>query len=280
MKSKEKQIVIFTQDTMASTVATRQIILENSKYIKAIVVADQLRADSLWRHFVIAYKLIRKSSLDFGFYKFAESSLYSLLLRLHKLVRSKKFNGGSAISINDLAKRFHIKVIKANDLSSGRFLKRILELRPDYVFCMVNQILKRDVFVVLGHRLLNAHGSYLPKYRGPAQYFWYLLDGAKRFGITLHFMDSGVDSGEMVFRRKFPFDNNVSAYRLHYLIAVQFGKAFNLFIKKYMEKDEIKTFRQNNKYATFTHLPTKGDMRRFRHKKSKLITLSDFVSCT
>ncbi|MCP4168559.1 MAG: hypothetical protein GY759_22070 [Chloroflexi bacterium] len=45
---------------------------------------------------------------------------------------------------------------------------------------------------------LNLHPSLLPAYRGPNPLFWQFRAGEELFGMTLHFMNEGIDSGDIV----------------------------------------------------------------------------------
>jgi methionyl-tRNA formyltransferase len=45
---------------------------------------------------------------------------------------------------------------------------------------------------------LNLHPSLLPAYRGPAPLFWQFRAGESQTGVTLHFMDEGADTGDIV----------------------------------------------------------------------------------
>ena len=47
------------------------------------------------------------------------------------------------------------------------------------------------------HGFLNVHPSYLPDYRGPAPLFWQLRDGVDPMGVTVHWMDAHLDSGDI-----------------------------------------------------------------------------------
>jgi methionyl-tRNA formyltransferase len=274
------RIVIFTQDTMASTVATRQIILKNHKNIIAIVLASQLKGGSFIDQVKLALKMIRKSSWSFALYKMIESSGYNLLLFLHKLIKSKRYVASTATSVADLARRYNIRLIKTGDISDQSFLRIIDDLKPDYIFSMMNQILKKNVFETLGNKLLNAHGSYLPEYRGAAQYFWYLLDGHTHFGVTLHYMNAGLDTGNIIIQQKFPFDRSVSAYRLHYLLGIHFGQMFNTFLERYGEGGVVPETEQKDEQATFTHMPTSEDVKKFHSAGHRFFAISDFLSCT
>ena len=45
---------------------------------------------------------------------------------------------------------------------------------------------------------INIHGSYLPAYRGPQPVEWQIKNGESRCGITIHRMDRGIDTGEIL----------------------------------------------------------------------------------
>lgn len=274
------KIIIFTQNTMASIVATRAILLKNPDQIKAIVLASQFRGESFFDQLRVAYKLTRKSSFNFFLYKLVESKLYNFLLVGHKMVKSKVYLDNRAFSIADLAKKQNIPIIATPDLSADGFLTRIKELDPDYVLCLVAQILKKNVFITLGNRLINAHGSYLPEYRGAAQYFWYRLNNDSHYGVTIHFMDAGLDTGEIIFQRKFAYDQNCSVYQLHHQLARSFGQMLNEFIENYAGQSQpLPIIKQDESKASTTRMPTKDDFNQLKKKKIKLITFKDFFKC-
>ncbi len=49
---------------------------------------------------------------------------------------------------------------------------------------------------------INIHGALLPKYRGRAPISWALIHGEKVIGVTVHYMDPGVDSGNIILQRR------------------------------------------------------------------------------
>ncbi|HLC81362.1 MAG TPA: formyltransferase family protein [Candidatus Nanoarchaeia archaeon] len=272
------KIILFTQNTMASVVASREIIRKNHAQISAVVLASQLKGESVKDQAKIAYKLIKKSSLSFFGYKLVESRLYNLLLKGHRLVKSRKYLNDEAKTIEELAEKHNLRLIKANDLSSQEFLGQIKDLNPDYILCLVSQILKKNVFETLGNRLINAHGSYLPEYRGAAQYVFYLKNNDPQFGVTIHFMEPGLDSGPIIFQRKFAYDRNGSMYKLHHQIAWQFGQMLNEFMENYASLPQIKTIVQDEGKATYTRMPLKEDIAGVRENGCKLLTIRDFLN--
>ncbi|MCM2305594.1 MAG: methionyl-tRNA formyltransferase [Elusimicrobia bacterium] len=57
------------------------------------------------------------------------------------------------------------------------------------------RILKTDVLTSTRLGLLNAHFSLLPKYRGAAPVQWSLVRGEKKTGVSLFWLDEGMDTG-------------------------------------------------------------------------------------
>jgi methionyl-tRNA formyltransferase len=56
---------------------------------------------------------------------------------------------------------------------------------------------------VPGHGWLNLHSSLLPAYRGRAPVNWAILEGERELGATLHVIDEGVDTGDVVYQERF-----------------------------------------------------------------------------
>lgn len=64
-------------------------------------------------------------------------------------------------------------------------------------------------------RLFNIHFSALPAYRGVYTSIWPLLRGEHEAGVTLHYMDPGVDTGAIVAQRRFPVPGHLTARQLY-----------------------------------------------------------------
>ena len=86
-------------------------------------------------------------------------------------------------------------------------------------------------------KLYNIHFSHLPKYKGMYTSVWPLLNGEKSSAVTLHAIDSGIDTGELYDVIKFPIMSDDRARDLYdkYLTA-----GYELFVKNF------KNFIENN----------------------------------
>jgi methionyl-tRNA formyltransferase len=82
------------------------------------------------------------------------------------------------------------------------FLRR---LHPDVV-CVAccEQLLRREEFEIPALGAINLHPSLLPRYRGPNPYFWQSHQMDLEGGVTIHQIDEGIDTGDILLQRRFP----------------------------------------------------------------------------
>lgn len=66
-------------------------------------------------------------------------------------------------------------------------------------------ILKPDVLELFPGRAINLHISYLPWNRGADPNFWSFVDGSPK-GVTIHHLDAGVDTGDIIAQQELEFD--------------------------------------------------------------------------
>lgn len=76
-------------------------------------------------------------------------------------------------------------------------------------------IVPRSVLGALRGRALNFHPGLLPEYAGLHTHQWAIREGAEEFGVTLHYVEPAVDTGDIVAETRFalkPEDTGVSVY--------------------------------------------------------------------
>lgn len=80
----------------------------------------------------------------------------------------------------------------------------LTDLAPD-VGCIVSmsQLLPERALDVPRHGFINLHSSLLPKYRGPYPLFWQYYDMDLESGFTVHFVDKGEDTGDIIRQESF-----------------------------------------------------------------------------
>jgi len=84
-------------------------------------------------------------------------------------------------------------------VNSEDMARRLREISPDLMLVSGAPILKPHIFEIPPMGTVNLHWGIAPCYRGEHTLFWPLYFGDfARVGITLHFIDRGIDSGALI----------------------------------------------------------------------------------
>lgn len=101
-----------------------------------------------------------------------------------------------------LAEDFGIDVLYECNVNTEDFLEKIAAYGVDMLVSMsFNQIFKRDIINLTQYKMINCHAGKLPLYRGRNILNWALINDEKEFGITVHYVDEGIDTGDIILQR-------------------------------------------------------------------------------
>ena len=90
----------------------------------------------------------------------------------------------------------YAKLTKANMMAVPDIL---IALAPDIIIVhSMSFLLPEKIFEIPKFGIINLHTSLLPAYRGPNPDFWHYYDGATEHGCTVHFIDKGEDTGDII----------------------------------------------------------------------------------
>jgi len=90
-------------------------------------------------------------------------------------------------------------------------LALVAELQPD-VACVAcfSQRIPAPMLALPRLGFLNIHPALLPDHRGPAPLFWIFRGGEQVAGVTIHFMDTGLDTGDIAAQESFALPDGVA----------------------------------------------------------------------
>ncbi len=101
-----------------------------------------------------------------------------------------------------------LAVYQPQNLKEENFKETMETLAPDViVVAAYGKILPEYVLNYPKHGCVNIHASYLPEYRGAAPIARAIMDGKKELGITIMYMEKGLDTGDMLARKMLTFEN-------------------------------------------------------------------------
>ena len=93
-------------------------------------------------------------------------------------------------------------IILHHSLDDGTSIERLRSLQCDVGLHAANVIYREPVISAFRLGILNAHIGVLPEYRGRSVAEWSLLQGDPT-GVTVFFIDSGIDTGDRIILREF-----------------------------------------------------------------------------
>jgi len=110
-------------------------------------------------------------------------------------------------SLEDLGRRWNCPVIEAGNLNSSLAAEKLRLSGAQLGIVIGTRILKRSTFAVPELGSINLHKGKVPEYRGMPPGFWELYEGEKQAGVTVHYVDDGLDTGDVVGSREFDIDD-------------------------------------------------------------------------
>jgi methionyl-tRNA formyltransferase len=146
---------------------------------------------------------------------------------------------------------------------------------PDIILVMAwQELLDPETLAIPEHGCVGRHLSLLPKRRGRAPVAWALIHGLERSGVSLFWLDEGVDTGDIVAQQEVEIGTEDEAHNLH----EKMTDATVELLEKVTPQFEAAAFprrSQDDERATYTH-PRRPDMGLIDWSKSAP-QLHDFV---
>lgn len=141
-------------------------------------------------------------------------------------------------TLKKYSKKHKIDYLKNVQVNSLAFFKTASSYNCDLFISMsFNQIFRSKIINLPPLKIINCHAGKLPFYRGRNVLNWALINDEKEFGITIHYIDVGIDTGDIILQETFPItekDDYGSLLRVAYL---QCGKLLYKAVKKIQKGD-------------------------------------------
>lgn len=135
----------------------------------------------------------------------------------------------------------------------------ISEINPDLIItCAYGQIVPQSLLDIPKYGCINVHASLLPKYRGASPMQAALLNGDAKTGVTLMYMDAGMDTGDMIAKAILPIDVEDTIGSLHDKLSL-LGRDLLAKELENIIKGNVTREKQNNEEATYTKMIKRED---------------------
>jgi len=110
--------------------------------------------------------------------------------------------------LKEMAKSRNIPFLTHPKINSKDFLSQVQAYGCDlFVSMSFNQIFRKELIEMPAFKTINCHAGKLPFYRGRNILNWVLINDEKEFGVTAHFMDEGIDTGDILVQECLPISD-------------------------------------------------------------------------
>ncbi len=114
------------------------------------------------------------------------------------------------------AQELGISVFQPEKLRGEPILEQLKDFQADLFFVAAyGQILSSAVLNIPRQGCVNLHASLLPRHRGASPVHAAILAGDPETGVTLMYMDEGLDTGDMILQHRIPILSDDTAGSLH-----------------------------------------------------------------
>lgn len=150
------------------------------------------------------------------------------------------------------AHEHNIEVYKPNKLKED--YEYILNKKPDIIItCAYGSIVPKVVLDYPSYGCINVHASLLPKYRGASPIVASILNGEKETGITIMYMDEGIDTGNIIMSRSIEIEDNDNSLSLSNKLSLLGANLLIDTLPKIFEGENF-DIPQDNEEATYVGL--------------------------
>lgn len=255
--------IIFTTRNLPGIISIEAFVKKHPEAISSIIVFPAVpKSMSDKKEKFLSFLL--KIPFSLLFYKILETKIFYAL---------RVITGGSTPF--SLGAHRGIPVMEFNGPNEKDCLDYLMGQKPDVIFNFSPSIMKEKVLSLPKIACVNFHGAPLPEWKGVANYFWVLIEGATQSGSTAHVMELGLDKGDIVGEKRFEIDSNDTVNSINFKSALASADILEgLFLNLTM--GELTRKVQDESKAKYRSFPTKQEVKALKKFGRKVFTLSDF----
>ena len=165
-------------------------------FVRRLIDPGRVRSEYQWDGIRLLRKVWQKLFLRQAAYHPQDFETILDLRRKYNITYTK---------VEEFQIQHSIPVYYCSTLNDRDVIEGLQRFQPDLVVFTGGGLIRQEVLDNSGHGVLNCHMGVLPNYRGMDVVEWSILEGnIDQVGISVHFMDKGVDTGDILRVRHIP----------------------------------------------------------------------------
>ncbi len=207
---KKLRVVVLTgQDSPATRAAVSMLLqLPKVEFLAVLVDAQPLSFKARMRNL---RRNTRRDGLPYVMFRIGEYFQDFIEVPASRLVLREEVQGllrrafpEIALTLAEFGRQENFVVQEVGNLNRPPAAEVLRNLDPDLGVVLGTRILKHSTFTIPRMGCINLHKGKVPEYRGMPPGFWELYDGQDSAGVTVHVVDDGLDTGDVLGTRCIP----------------------------------------------------------------------------
>ncbi len=250
------------EDPLYTAGFIRDIIKARHKDIAGLTIAKGGRLKIGRKRSKTAY--LFSLFLIMGPYHFFRNSFKTLLFKTKKRLAGV-VPGIKSPGLAEYASGFDIPVSYTSNPNDELFLAKLRQAAPDVIINQSQFMIKKPLLDLAKIGMLNRHNALLPKNRGRLTPFWVLFNGEKETGVSIHFVNEGIDAGQIVVQKKIPVSSRET---FNTLVEKNYKIASDAMLEalERVENSSEDFIPNDDQNATYNTVPTIQEAIRFRFR--------------
>ncbi len=178
------------------------------------------------------------------------------------LWRLRRWRPGSTLppDLRELAASAAVPLIRTSDINCADTRAAVRAMAPDLIVSIYfPRRIRREARAIARYGAINVHPAPLPKHRGPFPGFWVVAAGERRTAVTVHWLDDGLDTGDILLQHELEIPAGASVSTLTGMVARPGAKALVEAVRL-IEAGTAPRHAQDHRAASYESWPTWGDL--------------------
>ncbi len=199
---------------------------------------------------------------------FAIPSLKALIASEHEIVGvvsqpDKQRGRGRKVTptpVKEIAEQHKLELFQTANIKTPESIERIKQWKAELIVVVsYGQIIPLPILEYPRHGCINVHASLLPRYRGAAPVQRALMDGIKSSGVTIMFMDEGLDTGDIIMQEAIAVDENINHGELEKILADKGADLLLQVVNRLAQGKKLSRVVQDDSQASYAARISKED---------------------
>lgn len=102
-----------------------------------------------------------------------------------------------------ICNKYNINFLRTKEVNSDKTIAILKDSNPQ--LCVIShfeKLIRKELLVIPPMGFINLHPSLLPYYRGMGPQHWPIINGETKTGVTVHYVDEGIDTGDIIIQEE------------------------------------------------------------------------------